>query len=224
MKDPKLRHRKQCLMNERSYRKACLAFTVARGVQVKHIIATGCQNVCQINYNTARFFFVANTSMCVLSSHLFWTSGLWTYQPGSHRRKITQDFSQCHLPSAVLALIFLARRIQPFFSLVDREVVLLFKTRFLLLKKWEKKNEAITSLSFSAHRQLTFTFHFLKFMCMIDTNAHTQTPTKKNGACVVIFVYRAFWGRTFSLFDFFFLPLEKNVWLKGALFILFFIL
>ena len=27
-----------------------------------------------------------------------------------------------HLPSAVLALIFLARRIQPFFSLVDREV------------------------------------------------------------------------------------------------------
>ena len=27
-----------------------------------------------------------------------------------------------HLSSAVLALIFLARRIQPFFSLVDREV------------------------------------------------------------------------------------------------------
>ena len=27
-----------------------------------------------------------------------------------------------HLPSAVLALIFLAKRIQPFFSLVDHEV------------------------------------------------------------------------------------------------------
>ena len=27
-----------------------------------------------------------------------------------------------HLPSGVLAFIFLARRIQPFFSLVDREV------------------------------------------------------------------------------------------------------
>ena len=27
-----------------------------------------------------------------------------------------------HLPSAVLALLFLARRIQPFFSLVDHEV------------------------------------------------------------------------------------------------------
>ena len=23
--------------------------------------------------------------------HLFWTSGLWTYQPGSRRRKVTQD-------------------------------------------------------------------------------------------------------------------------------------
>ena len=83
-----------------------------------------------------------------------------TYQPGSHRRKVTQDFSstflllRCvcvfsspsfwtsssldvpagvtqeeghtgfliHLPSAVRALIFLARRIQPFLSLVDREV------------------------------------------------------------------------------------------------------
>ena len=31
--------------------------------------------------------------VCVLSSHLFWTSGFWMYQPGSHRRKATQDFS-----------------------------------------------------------------------------------------------------------------------------------
>ena len=30
---------------------------------------------------------------CVLPSHLFWTSDLWTHQPGSHRRKVTQDFS-----------------------------------------------------------------------------------------------------------------------------------
>ena len=29
--------------------------------------------------------------MCVLSSHLFWTSGLWTHQPGSHGRKVAQD-------------------------------------------------------------------------------------------------------------------------------------
>ena len=36
-------------------------------------------------------------SVCVLSSHLFWTSGLWTYQPGSHRRNATQDFSSTFL-------------------------------------------------------------------------------------------------------------------------------
>ena len=30
---------------------------------------------------------------CVLSPHIFWTPGLWTYQPGSHRREATQDFS-----------------------------------------------------------------------------------------------------------------------------------
>ena len=38
---------------------------------------------------------------------------------------VTQEESQTgflHLPSAVLALIFLARWIQPFLSLVDREV------------------------------------------------------------------------------------------------------
>ena len=36
--------------------------------------------------------------------------------------KVTQDIFLIHLPSAVRALIFVARRIQPFLSLVDREV------------------------------------------------------------------------------------------------------
>ena len=44
----------------------------------------------------------------------------------SHRRKVTQEEGHTgfliHLLSAVHALIFLARRIQPFLSLVDREV------------------------------------------------------------------------------------------------------
>ena len=38
---------------------------------------------------------------------------------------VTQEEAQTgslHLPSAVVALVFLARRIQPFLSLVDREV------------------------------------------------------------------------------------------------------
>ena len=58
-------------------------------------------------------YFVRGVCVRVLSSHLFWTSGLWTYQPGSHRRKVAQDFS---------STFFLARRIQPFLSLVDGEV------------------------------------------------------------------------------------------------------
>ena len=31
--------------------------------------------------------------LCVLTSHLFWTSGLWTYQPGPHYRRGVQDSS-----------------------------------------------------------------------------------------------------------------------------------
>ena len=48
--------------------------------------------------------------VCVLSPHLFSPSDFWTYQPGSHRKKVTQGFF--HFPSAVLALIFIARRIR----------------------------------------------------------------------------------------------------------------
>ena len=58
--------------------------------------------------------------VCVLSSLSFWTSGLWTYQPGSHNRK--WGYTEfLHLPFAVLAFIFLATRMQPFLSLADRE-------------------------------------------------------------------------------------------------------
>ena len=46
---------------------------------------------------------------------------MWTHQPGSHRRKVTQEFF--HIPfSAVLALIFIARRIHPFLILVDPDI------------------------------------------------------------------------------------------------------
>ena len=46
----------------------------------------------------------------------------WTYQPGSHRRRVTQAGFFTHLPSAVRVLIFLAGRIQRFLSIVDRVV------------------------------------------------------------------------------------------------------
>ena len=71
---------------------------------------------------------------CVLSSPLFWTSGLWTYQPGSHRRKVTRDFSSTLIPSAMLTLTFLARRIQPFFSLVYREVEFLCTNELIIFQ------------------------------------------------------------------------------------------
>ena len=61
--------------------------------------------------------------VCVFSSHSFWTSSSLDVPTGvTHEEGHTGFF--IHLLSAVRALIFLARRIQPFFifSLVDREV------------------------------------------------------------------------------------------------------
>ena len=65
--------------------------------------------------------------LCVFSSHLFWTSSSLDVPTG-----VTQDEGHTrfliHLPSAVRALPFLARRIQPFLSLVDREAELCVPT------------------------------------------------------------------------------------------------
>ena len=57
--------------------------------------------------------------LCFLPIH---SGHQWTYQPGSHRQEEGHTGFLIHLLSAVRALIFLARRIQPFISLVDREV------------------------------------------------------------------------------------------------------
>ena len=58
------------------------------------------------------------TIVCVFSSHSFWTS--MDVPAGVTQEGHTGFFIQ--LLSAVRALIFLAKRIQPFLSLVDREV------------------------------------------------------------------------------------------------------
>ena len=59
--------------------------------------------------------------VCVFSSHSFWTSSSLDVQA-----EVTQEEGHTgfliHLLSAARALIVLARRIQPFLSLVDREV------------------------------------------------------------------------------------------------------
>ena len=57
----------------------------------------------------------------VFSSHSFWTSSSLDVPAGVTQEERHTGFF-IHLLSAVRALIFLARRIQPFLSLVDREV------------------------------------------------------------------------------------------------------
>ena len=59
--------------------------------------------------------------VCVFSSHSFWTSSSLDVPAGVTKEEGHTGFF-IHLLSAVRALIFLARRIQPFLSLVDREV------------------------------------------------------------------------------------------------------
>ena len=57
----------------------------------------------------------------MFSSPLFWTSRSLDVPAGVTQEEGHTGFF-IHLPSAVRALIFIARRIQPFLSLVDREV------------------------------------------------------------------------------------------------------
>ena len=70
--------------------------------------------------------------LCVFSSHSFWTSSSLDEPAG-----VTQEEGHAgffiHLLSAVRALIFLARRIQPFLSLVDREAELLCTNDLIVL-------------------------------------------------------------------------------------------
>ena len=59
--------------------------------------------------------------MCVFSSHSFWTSSPLDVPAGVTQEEGHSEFF-VHLPSAVRALIFLARRIQPSLPLVDRDI------------------------------------------------------------------------------------------------------
>ena len=57
-------------------------------------------------------------SVCVLCFLPIHSGHQWTYQPGSHRQEEGRTGFLIHLLSAMHASIFLARRIQPFLSLV----------------------------------------------------------------------------------------------------------
>ena len=71
--------------------------------------------------NAARLSFSDLCVCFVFSSHPFWTSSSLDVPAGVTQEEGHTGFL-VHLPSAVRALIFVARRIQPFLSLVDREV------------------------------------------------------------------------------------------------------
>ena len=71
-------------------------------------------------------------SVYVFSSHPFWTSSSLDVPAGVTQEEGHTGFL-IHLPSAVRALIFVARRIQPFLSLVDREVEFLCTNELIVL-------------------------------------------------------------------------------------------
>ena len=70
--------------------------------------------------------------VCVFSSRPFWTSSLLDVPAGVTQKEGHTGFF-IHLPSAVRALTFIARRIQPFLSLVDREVDFLCTNELIVL-------------------------------------------------------------------------------------------
>ena len=77
-------------------------------------------------YKATTWYMVFNrvlqcVCVCVFSSHLFWTSSSLDVPAGVTQEEGHTGFL-IRLLSAVRALILLARGIQPFLSLVDREV------------------------------------------------------------------------------------------------------
>ena len=63
-----------------------------------------------------------HSAVCVSSSHIFWTSSSLDVPAGVTQQEESHTELLIHLPSAVHAFIFLARRTQPFLFLADREV------------------------------------------------------------------------------------------------------
>ena len=70
--------------------------------------------------------------VCVFSSYSFWTPSSLDVPAGVTQEEGHTGFF-IHLPSAGRALILLARRIQPFLSLVDREVDFLCTNDLIVL-------------------------------------------------------------------------------------------
>ena len=84
-------------------------------------IAVSASYCCKASTRVPIDYYCTKECVCVFSSHPFWTSSSLDVPAGVTQEEGHTGFL-IHLPSAVRALIFVARRIQPFLSLVDREV------------------------------------------------------------------------------------------------------
>ena len=77
---------------------------------------------CLDDINVVYYYDLFKYYVCVFSSHSFWTSSSLDVPAGVTQEEGHTGFL-IHLLSAVRSLIFLARRIQPFLSLVDHREV-----------------------------------------------------------------------------------------------------
>ena len=93
-----------------------------------------CPIICPVQLrDKAKILFTTVLSVCVLSFYSLWTSDLWTYQPGSHRRKVTQDISAFDLGAY---LNFSRVEHLAIFSLVDRKVQLCVRTQEVIILRF----------------------------------------------------------------------------------------
>ena len=88
------------------------------------------ESLCRIKIGLFKVVGPCKVCVCVFSSHSFWTSSSPDVPAGVTQEEGHTGFL-IHLLSAVRALIFLARKIQPFLSLVDREVEFCVLTIYL---------------------------------------------------------------------------------------------
>ena len=113
-KRPHVHKKSRCISTD--FDMACLCFSCCRGsLQLQYYWCTSVQ----YSYTSKAAVQLRQQCVCVFSSHPFWTS---MDVPAGVTQEEGHTGFLIHLPSAVRALIFVARRIQPFLSLVDREV------------------------------------------------------------------------------------------------------
>ena len=125
--------------------------------------------------------------MCVFSSHSFWTSSSLDVPAGVTQEEGHTGFL-IHLLSAVRALIFLARRIQPFLSLVDREVEFCVLTIKSFSTRW-----ALLFLFFSfLVRKIPFAGIELKSQRVRGLRDTSERPGRP-AVCVCVFSSHPFW-------------------------------